>query len=220
VNRKSPLSAVIILVSTAIAIASGVLVLAGYFFAQNAEGQASQLTNIRLEFLNWAIILAGFAIFIGILNLIQVHFKKTQQKQKGSFYSLLLILSLVATFLFVLIKPGQMEIVFTTIQLPVEASLMALLVVTLTYASIRLVRRRLNLLSVIFLVTALLILLGTAPLPFLGNIPGLSDWVRPFIAQVMAAAGARGILLGVALGTLTTGLRILFGADRPYGGNK
>jgi membrane-associated HD superfamily phosphohydrolase len=220
VNRKSPLSAVIILVSTAIAIASGVLVLAGYFFAQNAEGQTSQLTNIRLEFLNWAIILAGFAIFIGILNLIQVHFKKTQQKQKGSFYSLLLILSLVATFLFVLIKPGQMEIVFTTIQLPVEASLMALLVVTLTYASIRLVRRRLNLLSVIFLVTALLILLGTAPLPFLGNIPGLSDWVRPFIAQVMAAAGARGILLGVALGTLTTGLRILFGADRHYGGNK
>jgi hypothetical protein len=24
----------------------------------------------------------------------------------------------------------------------------------------------------------------------------------------------------VALGTLTTGLRILFGADRPYGGNQ
>jgi hypothetical protein len=44
--------------------------------------------------------------------------------------------------------------------------------------------------------------------------------IRPFIAQVLAAAGARGILLGVALGTLTTGLRILFGVDRPYGGNK
>ena len=97
---------------------------------------------------------------------------------------------------------------------------MALLAVTLTYASIRLLRRRLNLLSVIFLVTAVLILLGTAPLPFLGTIPGLSDLVRPFISQVLAAAGARGILLGVALGTLTTGIRILFGADRPYGGNK
>jgi len=36
---------------------------------------------------------------------------------------------------------------------------------------------------------------------------------------VFAAGGARGILLGVALGTLTTGLRILFGADRPYGGD-
>jgi len=220
VNRKSLLSTVIAIASTAIAIASGVLVLAGYFFAQKADGQASLLTDIRLTLLNWAIILAGFAIFIGILSLFQVHFRKIQKKQKGSVYSLLLIISLAFTFLFGLVKPGQVEIVFTTVQLPVEASLMALLTVTLTYASIRLLRHRLNLLSVIFLVTALLILLGTAPLPFLGDIPGLSDWVRPFIAQVMAAAGARGILLGVALGTLTTGLRILFGADRPYGGNK
>ena len=207
-------------VSTALAIASGLIVLAGYFFVQTANGQVSLWTDLRLTLLNWAIILAGFAVFIGILNLFQVHFKKIQKKQKGALYSLLLILSLVVTFLLGLVKPGQMEIIFTTVQLPVEASLMAMLAVTLTYASIRLLRRRLNLLSVIFLVTAVLILLGTAPLPFLGTIPGLSDWVRPFLTQVMAAAGARGILLGVALGTLTTGIRILFGADRPYGGNK
>jgi hypothetical protein len=29
-------------------------------------------------------------------------------------------------------------------------------------------------------------------------------------------AGARGILLGVALGTVATGLRVLLGIDRPY----
>lgn len=219
-NRKGPISTIVVFGSTAIAIASGLLVLAGYFLAQRADGQTSLLTNIRLTLLNWAIILAGFAIFIGVLNLFQVHFKKIRDKQKGSVYNLILIVCLAATFIFGLVKPGQMGVAFTTVQLPVEASLMALLVVTLTYASIRLLRRRLNLVSVIFLVTALLILLGTTPLPFLGNLPGLSDWVRPFIAQVMAAAGARGILLGVALGTLTTGLRILFGADRPYGGNK
>ena len=95
---------------------------------------------------------------------------------------------------------------------------MALLAVTLTYASIRLLRRRLNLLSIIFLITVLLVLIGTASLPFLGEVPGLSGIVRPIITQVFAAAGARGILIGVALGTLATGLRILFGTDRPYGG--
>jgi hypothetical protein len=73
-------------------------------------------------------------------------------------------------------------------------------------------------LSVIFLVTAWVILVGTAPWPFLGDVPFFSDIVRPIIAQIPAAAGARGILIGVALGTLTTGLRILFGSDRPYGG--
>jgi hypothetical protein len=107
---------------------------------------------------------------------------------------------------------------FKYIQLPIETSLMALLVVTLTYASIRLLRRHLNLLSVIFLITAWLMLVGMAPWPFLGDVPFVSDIVRPIIAQVPAAAGARGILLGVALGTLTTGLRILFGSDRPYRG--
>jgi hypothetical protein len=207
-------------VSTALAIASGLIVLTGYFFVQSPNGQPSLLADLRLTLLNWAIILAGFAVFVGIFNLLQVHFNKIQKKQKGSFYSLLLILSLAVTFVFGLVKPGQMQIVFTTIQLPVEASLMAMLAVTLTYASIRLLRRRLNLLSVIFLVTAVLIMFATAPLPFLGTIPGLSDVFRPFISQVLAAAGARGILLGVALGTLTTGIRILFGADRPYGGNK
>jgi hypothetical protein len=219
VNHKAPPS-IIAIFSTAIAIASGLLVLSGYFFGQTVDGLASLLTDIRLELLNWAIILAGFAIFIGILNLCQVHFKKIQTQQKGAAYSLLLVFSLVATFLVGMLYPAQAQIIFTTVQLPVEATLMALLAVTLTYAGIRLLRHRLNLLSVIFLVTALLILLGSAPLPFLGVIPGLSDWVRPFIAQVMAASGARGLLLGVALGTLTTGLRILFGADRPYRGNK
>ena len=94
---------------------------------------------------------------------------------------------------------------------------MALLVVTLTYAGIRLLRRRINLLSVIFLITAFFILVGTAPWPFLGDVPILGS-LRSWIARFPAGAGARGILLGVALGTLTTGLRILLGSDRPYGG--
>jgi hypothetical protein len=203
------------LVSTAIAIASGVLVLSGYFFATPA------LVNVRIELVDWAVILATFAIFVGIVNLLAVHGNKVRKKEKGSIYSFLLVLSLFVTLLLGLALRPEHRIVaalFNSIQLPVEASLMAVLAVTLTYASIRLLRRRLNLVGFVFLITALLILFGTAPLPFLGDIPILSDLVRPFITQVLAAGGARGILIGVALGTLTIGLRVLFGADRPYGG--
>ena len=73
----------------------------------------------------------------------------------------ILIISLVVTFLFGLLGhfvsfvDSLFNGAFNFIQLPIETSLMALLVVTLTYASIRLLRRRLNLLSVIFLITAL-----------------------------------------------------------------
>jgi hypothetical protein len=44
--------------------------------------------------------------------------------------------------------------------------------------------------------------------------------VDPFLAAIrlLPVAGGRGILLGIALGSLMAGLRILFGADRPYSG--
>ncbi len=171
-----------------------------------------------------AVILTGFAVLVGICNLLLVHTKKIRHKQKGAVYSGVLIVSLSITFLLGLLGhylPSAASLfndMFKFIQLPIETSLMAMLVVTLTYASIRLLRRRRNLLSIIFLVTAWLILVGMAPWPFLGDVPFLSDFVRPIITEIPAAAGARGLLLGVALGTLTTGLRILFGSDRPYGG--
>jgi len=203
------------LISVVIAISSGILVLLGYFF------QVVPFYSLRREFVQWAVILAGFAVLVGVINLTSVHVKKIRRKEKGSAYSLLLIFFLLMTFLAgVAWKPDHpnMVLLFKTVQFPVEASLMALLTVSLTYASIRMLRRRLNLLSIVFLGTALITLLGTASLPFIGDVPFLGDIVRPFVSQVMAGAGARGILIGVALGTLTTGLRILFGVDRPYGG--
>ena len=209
---------------TTIAIASGALVLFGYFL------RTPFLNLIRIELLQWAVILAAFAILVGIGNLLLVHSSKVRRQQKGSFYSVLLILAMLVTlvvgFLPLPLRTDGLSLLFNAIQLPIEASLMALLAVTLTYAGIRLLRRRLNLLSIIFLATVMLILLGSAPLPFIGEIlkingvPLLSGILRPWIAQVLAAGGARGILIGVALGTLTTGLRILFGSDRPYGGNQ
>ena len=201
--------------SITIAVASGVLVLGGYFI------QLPVLETLRTILLQWAIVLTGFAVLLGIFQLMLVHSSRIRTGQKGSVYSILLVIAMLATFLGGLILGPQDPLVgsiFRSVQLPVEASLMALLAVTLTYASIRLLRRSFNLFSLIFLVTAVLVLLGTAPLPYVGNIPLLSDLLRPWITQVVAAGGARGILLGVALGTLTTGLRIFLGVDRPYGG--
>ena len=210
--------------SVAIAIAFGLLVLAGYLFGHQADGSLSLLGELQLSILNLAVVLAGFAVLVGVGNLLLVHISKIRQKQKGSFYGFILVVTLLVTFLLGLLAPYVPKAAnifngaFYAIQLPVEASLMALLAVTLTYASVRLLRRRLELLSIIFMATAVLVLLGSAPWPFVGDIPFLSDQLRPFVTQVLAVGGARGILLGVALGTLTTGLRILFGSDRPYGG--
>jgi hypothetical protein len=50
------------------------------------------------------------------------------------------------------------------------------------------------------------------------EIPFISDEVADLLTEVFASAGARGLLIGVGLGTVATGLRILMGADRPFGG--
>jgi hypothetical protein len=65
-------------------------------------------------------------------------------------------------------------------------------------------------------VTAALILIASATLPF-GEVGPLNDFLRPWLQHVLALGGARGLLIGIGLGTLTTGLRVLVGADRPYG---
>jgi hypothetical protein len=198
------------------AIAFGLIVLLGYFVPING------LLEFRLVLLNWAAVLAATAVLVGVVGLLGVHWQKMRTGVKNSVYSILLIFSLVFTFLFGVSSasfPASAQLfsfVLDGIIVPAEATLMALLAVTLIYASVRLLRRRTDVMSFLFLGIAIVILLVSAPLPF-GRIPG-ADGIEWFINEFFAVAGARGILIGVALGALTTGLRVLFGIDRPYGG--
>jgi hypothetical protein len=66
----------------------------------------------------------------------------------------------------------------------------------------------------LFVIFGILVLLGQVPVGAMlwDQLPVIRDWVL----DVPALAGARGILLGVALGTVATGLRVLLGLDRPY----
>jgi hypothetical protein len=203
-------------IAVVIAIVSGLALLAGYFL----QAFVPSLVIIQTLLLNWAIILAGAATLVGVFNLITVHTNKIRRRETGSIYSALLVMFLVGTFLFGLIlrpEHSSMRVVMNGIIIPVEAALMGLLTISLLYAAIRLLRRRADMMTIVFLIVAALVMLGSATLPFV-NIPMLGTLSR-WITQVLALGGARGILIGVALGTLTTGLRVLFGADRPYGGN-
>jgi hypothetical protein len=199
-----------------VAIVSGFVVLAGYFL----QGFFPVLVEVQAQVLNGAIILTGVAALAGIFNLISVHTDKVRHAEKGGVYSALLVISLVVTFLLgMVLRPEHiaMKTMMNGIIIPVESALMGILTVSLLYAAIRLLRHRMDLMSIIFLLTAAIILFGSATLPF-GGIPLLGTAAR-WVTQVLALGGMRGILIGVALGALATGLRVLFGADRPYGGN-
>ena len=201
--------------TAAFAIAAGVIVLLGYFFPD-------QLGSLRIRLLDWAVIIAGMAVLVGIYNLAAVQMEKFRSGGKGGAYGILLVISLLITFAlgFILGPQNQyMQLTMNAIILPVEASLMAILAVTLIYATIRLLRRRADVMSVVFLIVAVIFLILMMPTPFgpiLGD--GGTRLAIDFL-EMFSGGGARGLLIGIALGTLLTGLRVLFGVDRPYGGN-
>lgn len=218
-NFKSP-------VSVAIAMGFGLVVLLGYIFGTNQAGETTVFGLLRDYFLRGAVILAGVALLVGIVNLASVHSNKIKKgESKG--YSFILLAALFITLGVGIFDFSRMYIagapnfqwtqwLFTNIQIPVETSLMAVLVVSLTYAAARLFGRRLTVFSAVFLVILIILLLGVIP-PLTNMLPFLSD-LRAWIIEVPAVGGARGILLGVALGIIATGLRILMGSDRPYRG--
>jgi hypothetical protein len=208
--------------TAAFAIAAGFIVLLGYFFP-------AQLESFRLLLVDWAIVIAGMAVLVGIFNLIAVQWEKIRDRQKGGIYGVILVASLLVTFvsgLLLRLLPANHPytrfytiLTMDAIIVPVEASLMAILAVTLIYSSIRLLRRRVDVMSVVFLVVAVVFLIAILPTPFGPLLGERGNQALVDFLDMFSHGGMRGLLIGIALGTLLTGLRVLFGIDRPYGGN-
>jgi hypothetical protein len=206
------------LLSTATAISLGLIVLLGYF--------VPAFSTLRFFVLQGAVILTAVGIYVGLANLISVHLHKIQNGPKR-FFSGVLLLSLFGTLVvglydltaFFFLDGESKRIlpwVFENIQLPFEKSLMAVMAIGLTYALFRLSNQKLNLLTGAFVFTVLLTLLGS--IPFVGENLPLVERFNSWIINIPAVGGVRGILLGIALGTMATGIRILLGSDRPYSG--
>jgi hypothetical protein len=201
-------------IPAAVAIAVGLSVLIAVFTTDPSLGA------IGTYLINTAVIVAAFALFLGVINVLQVHARKIRSGQPGSIFSVMLI----ATMLIVLAiglpsLPGRpagpsqpvVQWIFDNIQLPIQASLSALLVFFLVTAAYRLLLVR-SVESAVMLIVVLLVLLGQSALGLVPALPKLKDW----ILDVPTMAGVRGILLGVALGALLTGIRLLLGLERPY----
>jgi len=209
--------------SWAIALLTGSIVLAGYFLRQTVP----MLGKVEVLVLQWAVSLAALALLVGVLNLVAVHWRKVKTGKTASIYSGVLIASLLITVAVTAWKgpTGSWSLwILNNIQIPIEASLVALLAIVLAYTAARMFRYRVNTMTILFMAIIVIILLGTAPLYGTSKVTALKDvsslfkQLASWITQTWSTAGARGILLGVALGTIATGLRILLGADRPYGG--
>ena len=195
------------LIPTAIAIGVGLVVLLDYFFT------LPLLDKVGEAFKQWTIILTAFALLLGLINLFQVHLTRIVRRHEASAgYSVIVVITAALVFvvgLLFMLPSAPMTWIFDNLYVPLQGAFFALVAFFLATAAYRALRAR-NIETMWMLLAALVVFAGQTPI--LGVLADAREWVL----NIPSTAGVRGILLGVALGTIATALRLLIGLDRPY----
>jgi hypothetical protein len=197
----------------AIAIAFGLLTLAGLLLPMPA------LTDLIL---GWAGFLAAAALLLGVLNLLAIHVQRTTTDR--NLYSAILVLSMLAVFGLAItdtlsITENGVARAFDWVQVPLEAALASLMAFFLLFLGFHMLKSQRSAGAVLFWLTATLVLFSsvivrTTLLP--ASIRDLFAQIQAVINNVIVVAGVRGLLIGIALGVITSSLRLLLGLDQPY----
>ncbi len=193
---------------TIIAIVTGFIVLAEFLLGVEVVGQ---------KLLDWVVILAAFAVFLGLLNVVRVHGARLLRPGNSlldRFYSLVLLLTVTVVLVIGIGGPHTPLLNWTYhyVYVPLSATMFSLLAFYMASAAYRVLRLR-SWEAAVMLVVGLVVLLGQIPMG--SDWPILQD-LREWVLSVPALAGIRGILIGAALGAITTGLRVLMGLERRF----
>ncbi|MCS6841492.1 MAG: hypothetical protein RMJ54_10025 [Roseiflexaceae bacterium] len=211
------------LIATLIAGVAGLLVLIDFTGPLPVISLLAQIT------LDWAALIAALALVIGLVNVAGNHIGHVVRRSADWGYSLVLLAAMGAVIFAGTLYPLQnpdgsltvpsslieqpVRVVFSAVYTPLASSLLALLTFFSLSAALRAVRRRTTD-AVVIVMVALGVLIATS-LPQLEFTPIVSDGLRWF-SNYVVLAGARGLLIGAAIGALVAGVRVLLGFDQPY----
>ncbi len=174
------------------------------------------------ELQQWGLIVVAFTYVLGVANVLKVHMDKVQRRSPDAPYSIVLVVSLLGMAglgIFGDHQGGLFLWLYNTVYDPLSATMFALLAFFITSAAYRAFRAR-STEAMLLLGAAILVMLGQVPVgawlwgpdSFLGGFPGVKDWIM----DVPNLAGKRAILMGAALGAISTGLRVILGLERAH----
>ena len=194
---------------------------------------------------SWIQVIQAFAIWLGVLNLLKVSLDKVYKKEKGWGYSGIIVLSFlaisIAGFFFPLWEarptgdsflaharkfqyPGtSFDWFYTYVYAPLSSTMFATLAFFIASASFRAFRAR-SFQATLLLLSGFVVMLGSVPvgnvifdwLPEGWQVSDIADWVR----NVPQVAGQRAIQIGIALGIISTSLRLILGIERSHLGGE
>lgn len=213
--------------TTAIAIGFGLITLFGLLAEADSvlviSGAAVSISALTDGLLQLVVITVALTVLIGTFNLLTVHIGRIFGRKSGWVYSIVLVFSALLVIGLTIAErantlstaPGARSIsmiLLESVQVSIESALAGLVLFALVYGAFRLMRRRVTWWGMLFTLVLLIILIGALPLPGAVGLASFRDW----LLAVPVSAGARGILLGIALATVVAGVRVLIGQDRSY----
>lgn len=203
--------------------------LAGISFILEYFIPHQRILSVFETFRQWAIIVIAFAYVLGLANIVRVNYHVIQKKGRDWPYKIILVLSLffmitVGIIFDILgIRSGGIaqgsifNWVYYNAQYPLQATMFALLAFFIASAAFRAFRIR-TFQASLLAVTAILVMIGRVPVGerLWGSLPDLTEWIM----NVPQLAGKRAIMIGAALGAISTALKVLTGLERTYLGGE
>lgn len=208
--------------ATAITISVGIITILGLIIGDDLDilsdfAETLHLADLTNFFLQVITVAIALMVVVGIFNLIGVHARRISGRQRGALYSLVLLISFSLVLVVYAVERDSdnqegSRALLSSVQLSVESALAGLLFFALVYGAYRMMRHEVKWSSLLFIGVLLVVLIGALPFADLDFMVEAREW----LLSTPVSAGARGILLGIALATVVTGIRVLIGQDRSY----
>lgn len=211
----------------------GLVPIVTFFLTEKVWG----VSFVRDRVEQYMVIIAGFALLLGVVNVMRGNIRKIEQRKTGWPFSISLLLGLVVMGAFgilsamrvgpfqgILNAPDGTDTPFYWMTRnmfnPLQAAMFSLLAFYIASAAFRAFRVR-NVEATILLIAAFLVMLGRTPLGeyVFSWAPGGTTWLPTITEWIMAVpntAAQRGIIIGAALGAAALSLRVILGIERSY----
>jgi hypothetical protein len=169
----------------------------------------------------WIIVLMALALVLAIGNLIRHHGIRIRKRKEDWQYSIVTLAGMVVMAIIGLawgIDPDSLyQRIYLNVMAPLGGTMFALLAYYMASAAYRAFRAR-SLEATLLLFSAFIVMIGFMPFgQYLHpRFPAFAEWIM----KVPNMASQRGILLGVAFGSIATALKIILGIERSWLGGK
>lgn len=177
-------------------------------------------------FSDWFSIVQACAIWLGALNLLKISLEKVARRKSDWGYAVVIIVSFLLITIIGFVEgesfrdPGtRFTWLYDFVYTPLSSTMFAILAFFVASASYRAFRAR-NFEATLLLLAAFFVMLGRVPvgdaitafMPEGWRLTDLATWIMNF----PQTAGQRAIMIGIALGIVSTSLRIILGIERSH----